>query len=141
MWDEVVNDAIAKLESAEMAIEAAMKCMETVEAAFQRRDKGCNDKLNHCMSSCEISIDCNQLIADALGQLKEVRDLFAGALEWTVSWVIPKSWEDWLHENLQGGSFEDSVEDFTANFLGFSCMNFPKGCKCCCKEKLKRAGF
>ena len=78
MWDEVVNDAIAKLESAEMVIEAAMKCMETVEAAFQRRDK-----LNHCMSSCEIGIDCNQLIADALGQLKEVRDLFAGALEWT----------------------------------------------------------
>ena len=36
--------------------------------------KGVGDKLNHCMSSCEISDDCGNDIAYALGFLKEVRD-------------------------------------------------------------------
>ena len=132
-----INGFVSKLEAAKSAIQAAEQCMSTVREAFRRRDNGTYDKLNHCISSCEISTDCGNKISYALGFIKEVRDLWAGNLEEIISWVIPKSWEEWLHEHLQGGGFQDSVDDFMANFQGFDCQSAPEGCECCCKEKFK----
>jgi len=130
-WDDLVGT----YNKARAALKTAEQCMKTVRDAFKRRDQRYGDKLNHCLSSCEISIDCGQNIADALGTLKEARDLFAGWLEWGLAWVIPKSWEEWVSDHIQGGSFQDSVDDFVANFTGFGCKDNPAGCECCCRKK------
>ena len=136
LWDVVIGDVLKKIEAAISAIEVAESCMNTIRTAFARRDSNnYSDKLNHCMSSCEIANDCSQTIADALGSIKEARDLFVGAVEWTLSWFIPKSWEEIVHEKIQGGSFQDSVDDFVANFSGFDCRNAEEGCECCCRKK------
>ena len=115
-------------------IKAAITCVNTVRRAFDRRDAKAYDKYNHCVSTCEISKGCAVEIAEALAFLKEARDLFAGAVEWGISWIIPKEWEENLHEIIQGGDLLASVEDYTANFLGIGCKNAPEGCDCCCEK-------
>lgn len=129
------NDVVSMFQKTKEAIAAAQKCMDSVKEAFNRRDSGYGDKLNHCISSCEISEDCGQVIATALGYVKEDRDLIFGGIEWVIDWVIPESWEEWLHDNIQGGTFDESVADFVANFTGFGCKSDPAGCTCCCKKK------
>jgi len=131
------NDVVGMFQKTKDAIEAAEKCMDSVRAGFKRRDQGYGDKLNHCLSSCEISQDCGQGIATALGYLKEDRDLITGGLEWLIDLGVPKSWEDWIHEHIQGGNFDESVADFVANFAGCECKNDPAGCECCCKKLYK----
>jgi hypothetical protein len=71
-----------------------------------------NEARAHCIASCKIAKGCGKRIASGLGTLKEARDLSVGGIEWTVSWVIPKSWEEWLHDHIQGGNTDDSAYDF-----------------------------
>ena len=133
-WNDLLESKLALLMKMKSAIDAAGNCMKSVGNALNRRNSGWNDKLNHCMSSCEIADDCGQQIATALGFIKEVRDLFSRHVEWGVSWLMPEL-EEYMREHLQGGGFQDSVEDFMANAEGFDCRNSGVGCECCCRMK------
>jgi hypothetical protein len=79
-----------------------------------------NDKRAHCIHSCQIGKACGKWVCNCLGTLKESRDLTMGGVEWTCSWVLTKSAQDWLHDNIQGGNVDDSAGDFAANDWGMS---------------------
>jgi hypothetical protein len=96
-----------------------------------------NDKRAHCISSCQIAKACGPRTASLLGDAKESRDLFMGGIEWTASWILPKSGEEWLHDHIGGGSIDDSAGDFEANFYG---LDMAKSGKDCVKECEKRYG-
>ena len=128
----IIRDVSEKINAAKEKIRQAVACMDSIRRAFERKADGMYDKLNHCIASCEIANDCSLEIAEALGVIKEIRDLYAGNVEWGLSWILPKEWEEELHELIQGGDFEASSADFMANFAGFGCINSPEGCECCC---------
>ncbi|MBO7483110.1 MAG: RHS repeat-associated core domain-containing protein [Kiritimatiellae bacterium] len=154
----IIRDVSEKINAAKEKIRQAVACMDSIRRAFERKadgmyDKlnhciasceiakrraferkadGMYDKLNHCIASCEIANDCSLEIAEALGVIKEIRDLYAGNVEWGLSWILPKEWEEELHELIQGGDFEASSADFMANLAGFGCRNSSEGCECCC---------
>ena len=94
-----------------------------------------NDKRAHCILSCHLAKSCGQRIASALGTMKEARDLAYGGFEWTASWVIPKSWEERLHERVQGGNTDDSADDFYANDYGLDLAKAGMDCVSECEKK------
>ena len=128
----IIRDVSEKINAAKEKIRQAVACMDSIRRAFERKADGMYDKLNHCIASCEIANDCSLEIAEALGVIKEIRDLYAGNVEWGLSWILPKEWEEELHELIQGGDFEASSADFMANLAGFGCRNSSEGCECCC---------
>lgn len=65
-----------------------------------------DDKLQHCISSCELAKECGEAVSWLLGFAKEVRDEFVG----------------------EGAS----TEDFLNNFIGHECAGSDEGCKACC---------
>ena len=133
-WGEYIGSEIAILDAAKAAVDSEQKCVNSVSKAFERRNAGYGDKLNHCLSSCEIANGCGKQIADALGFIKEVRDLFFGDVERVLSWILTKEQQDDVHDIIQGGSFQDSVDDFAANLEGLECAKQSGGCECCCKK-------
>jgi hypothetical protein len=96
-----------------------------------------NDARAHCVASCEIGKACGRWKCRCLGNLKEARDLFAGGLEWTCSWVLPKRAEAWLHDSIQGGDTDESAKDFEANEWG---LDIAKKGGSCVKECEARYG-
>ena len=129
---EIINAISAAID----AYNAAMDCIGAINDAFDQLGAISNDALAHCVASCNISNNCGATIADTLGTIKEARDLFIGGVEWTLSWVIPESWENWISDTLQGGSFQNSVDDFYANFTGLSCSaDGGDNCQCCCEKQ------
>ena len=96
-----------------------------------------NDARAHCLMSCKVSKACGPGFASFLGNLKESRDLAMGGIEWALSSVLSKSSQEWLHDNLQGGTVEDSAKDFEANFYG---LGVAKADADCLKECEARYG-
>jgi len=111
------------------------RCAKAINEARSMLGNVSNDARAHCIASCKIAKGCGQGIASGLGTLKEARDLSAGGIEWTVFWVIPKSWEEWLHDNLQGGNTDDSADDFYANDYGLDLAKNGKNCMSECEKK------
>ena len=136
-YDDLSEKIRSAFNSAKEARAAAERCINSLKKPSERRQVGYNDKLNHCISSCEISRNCGETIADALGCIKEARDLWAGKIQQLVWPLVPLDWEEFVYDNLQGGTFQDSVDDFIANFTGFDCKNDQSGCECCCKRKMQ----
>jgi len=66
-----------------------------------------DDKLQHCISSCELAEECGEAVSWLLGFAKEVRDELLG----------------------EGAS----TEDFLNNFIGHDCAGSDEGCEECCK--------
>ena len=128
------NDLSNLYNRAQELINDAQKCMKSVSDALDLKNTGNSDKLNHCLASCNIANDCSLEISYGLGVIKEARDVSVGGFEQLLESVIPESWHDWVSSYLQGGSYEESVNDFEANLKGYTCMNSPDGCECCCKK-------
>jgi RHS repeat-associated protein len=110
-------------------------CINAIMEARSMLGNVSNDKRAHCILSCHLAKSCGQRIASALGTMKEARDLAFGGFEWTASWVIPKSWEERLHENLHGGNTDDSADDFYANDYGLDLAKAGMDCVSECEKK------
>jgi len=118
------------------AIENAGSCFKTVMDIYFGMASGkfgSNDKYSHCFASCQISKDCSIRTAVAFGAMKEWRDLTMGWTEDALAPVLPKSWEAWLHDHIQGGTPYESLLDFLANISGYLCRNDTTGCEKCCR--------
>lgn len=113
---------------------AAKSCFDALKRAWDMLGNISNDKRAHCTASCDIGNHCGDTVAEYLGYAKEVRDLIAGDIESVLSW-LPANLKEWVHDNLQGGTEEESYQDLLANFIGLGCMNSPKGCIKCCECK------
>ena len=130
-----LKSAFEKMKS---AVESAGTCFTTVKDTYFGMASGkfgSNDKYSHCFASCQISKDCSVRTAAALGAMKEWRDLTMGWTEEALAPFIPKSWEDWLHDHIQGGTPYESLLDFLANISGYLCRDDAMGCEKCCKCK------
>lgn len=112
-------------------------CAKAITAAIAMLGNIANDARAHCVASCEIAKGCGKLACKCLGNLKEARDLTAGGVEWVCSWVLPKQTEDRLHDQIQGGSVDDSAKDFEANDRG---LGIAKDGGDCVKECEARYG-
>jgi RHS repeat-associated protein len=93
-------------------------CLQAMANAKNALGSLSNDKRAHCRYSCEIAKACGKRVCKCLGWVKESKDLIWGINEWVCSWVLPKAAEEWLHDTFQGGTLEESAEDFVANDWG-----------------------
>jgi len=130
---EKINSELSKVKN---AYQAAQKCLERIKMWRPGSTRGGNtsDKYRHCLASCELGMDCGVSISYALGVMKEASDLIRGWLEVANDFWLPPETAANISFYLEGGDLEDSIGDFTANFLGHTCVASPDGCECCCKH-------
>jgi hypothetical protein len=94
-----------------------------------------NDKRAHCIASCQIAKTCGQWVCKCLGNIKESRDLGAGAIQRLCSWVLKDEAQEWLREHLQGGNIDDSAGDFEANEWGMGLAKYGGDCVKDCEAR------
>jgi RHS repeat-associated protein len=92
-------------------------CARAVRRAWNLMGQTSNDHRTHCVVSCDLTRNCGKTASELLGNIKESRDLFFGGIQFALSWVS-ESAANWVEEEFQGGSIEDSALDFDANNFG-----------------------
>lgn len=98
-----------------------------------------NDKVAHCIASCELAKGCGDSIAAGLGHTKEARDRAATLLDneftrWVLGGLFAQEFVEFWHARWQGSSFADSREDEDANTYGRQQKNQPS-CRKACEQK------
>ncbi len=109
-------------------------CLATIREANSMLGQLTNDKRAHCVYSCEISKSCGKMIACFLGDLKEARDLFCGCVENDLS-KYSQSLAGWIQNKYQGGTIDESAEDFEANRYGLQIAKDGKDCIAECEKR------
>jgi len=130
----LLNKLLIALNNAKTAIREAKDCLRMLNHWRKGgNEQNTNDKYRHCLASCDINRSCGIAIARATGFMKEAYDLFRGYVQISADYWLPINIAVELDVLLQGGDFQDSVEDFTANEIGIKCAKSPDRCsKCCC---------
>ena len=138
------------------SVEAARDCLGTTYSWISNNAAKSNgiidDKMIHCMASCEISNACGKEFSIAAGVIKEIGDLIGAELEFLVKILttlpigrgtiiygssdlvdIIKSIDE-MEEALDGYLYdiEDSANDEYADMWGIECSKENKSCECCC---------
>jgi RHS repeat-associated protein len=98
--------------------------LQAKKDALERRDQGMNDKMNHCITVCELKGVAGGPMAEALAILKEGVDILKGRFP-----------DDW---GFQGHGFDEAAKDLIADGKGAACAESDKSCECCCEDKLKK---
>ena len=86
-----------------------------------------DDKMIHCMASCEIAADCGIMFSVLAGVIKEFGDLM-GAYGDLIKGMIDFDFSGYLFE------LNDSETDMDANMRGIECIKKGSDCECCCRE-------
>ena len=114
-------------------------CWDTIMAwkPGGKNDSDANDGYRHCQASCDIANSCGAASSMALGYIKEMYDIGRGWIEDILN-MIPDSilsvdQKAKIAHELQGGTYDDSVQDFLSNYSGLECALSGGDCAKCCE--------
>ena len=114
-------------------------CLGTIMAWTPggKNDSDANDGYRHCQASCDIANSCGAASSMALGYIKEMYDIGRGWIEDILN-MIPDSilsvdQKAKIAHELQGGTYDDSVQDFLSNYSGLECALSGGDCAKCCE--------